>query len=465
MMVIASRKQEEEIGDGTNFVVVFAGELLQQAESLIRMGLHPSEIVAGYAKALTFTLKTLEEDKDLVATTVSDLKDESQLALAIRTAIASKQYGREAQISKLIAQTCLLAMPKTPSNFNVDNVRVAKILGGGLSDSTVVKGFVLAREPEGTVLSAENAKIAVYSCPFEMGGTETKGTVLFNSAKEMTEFSAGEEKLLQKVIDDIARAGVNVVVCGSNVSELALNFLERHHIMCVKVPTKFDLRRVCRTVGATPLVRMDAPTPEEMGHCDSVHSHEIGSTRVTVFRQDSDDSKVATLILRGATQNILDDIERAVDDGVNVVKQLTRDGRLLAGAGAAEIELARRVRNLGAATTTLEQYAISKFAESFEVVPRTLAENAGLDETEIVSSLYAAHERENGIGMGVDVDGGGLKNAAEAQIYDHLLSKLSAIRLATDVACTVLRVNQIIMAKTAGGPKPPAQRGGDFEDD
>jgi len=325
-----------------------------------------------------------------------------------------------------------------------------------------VKGFVIVREPEGFVHKVENAKVAVYGCPIEMTATETKGTVLFSNAKELREYASGEEKILGKVIEDIAKTGINVVVGGSNISELAMDFFERHRIMVVKIGSKFDLRRVCRTVGATALVRMDAPTPEEIGQCDSVYGKEIGSTRVVVFHQEKEDSKVSTIILRGATLNILDDIERAIDDGVNLVKQLTKDTRFVAGGGASEIELAKRIRVFGESTTTLDQYAIKKFGEAFEVVPRTLAENAGLDETEIISSLYAAHEREGGIAMGVDVDGGGLKNVVNDGIFDHLTTKLSAIRLATDVATTILRVNQIIMAKTAGGPKiPPQQQGMD----
>lgn len=209
--------------------------------------------------------------------------------------------------------------------------------------------------------------------------TETKGTVLIKNADEMLNFSKGEEKNLENSIKELADAGVKVVVSGSSIGELALHFLNRYNMLVVKVLSKFDLRRLCRVTGATPLSRFGVPTAEEMGYCDIVESVEIGSDRCTVFRQDSESTRTATIVLRGGTQNTLDDLERAIDDGVNVLKAVTRDTRLLAGAGAFEIELARLLHSVAESTPGINQYAINKFAEALEVIPRTLAENAGLD--------------------------------------------------------------------------------------
>lgn len=356
----------------------------------------------------------------------------------------------------------------------MDNVRVVKVLGGSLSDSRVVRGMVFAREPEGIVKKmADGGKVAVFNCGLDISQTETKGTVLLHNAKELSTFSHGEEKALEKVIKEIADSGVKVVISQSTVGELALHYLNRFNILCIKILSKFELRRVCRLIGATPLARVGAPTPEEAGWADVVETTEIGGDRVTVFRQEEGKPggkakpRMATVVLRGATANHLDDVERAIDDGVNVIKSLTRDARLVPGAGASEIELAKRVGEYGEKTPGLNQHSIRKFAEALEVVPRTLAENAGLDATEVVSSLIAKHSAEGGSDVGVDIDEEseeGIIDVKQKQIFDVLAAKEWAIKYAVGAAITVLNVDSIIMSKAAGGPKVPQQRPG-WDDD
>ncbi len=365
--------------------------------------------------------------------------------------------------------------------------------------------------------------------------------MLLHNAQEMLAFTRGEEQQLERAIKSLHDAGLRVVVAGATVGELALHYLNRFGILVVKVLSKFDLRRLCRVVGATPLARLGAPMPDEMGKVDVVETLEIGGDRVTVFRQEdgasssgsdssgSSTTRTATIVLRGATQSALDDAERAVDDGVNVVKALSRDERLVPGAGATELQLAQRVGRLRKDTPVLAQYAISKYAEAFEVVPRTLAESAGLDATAVLGQLYKAHsssssggggggggsggngsvdggvngstghsnddagndDGDNGEGSGssssskggetetaatagaaaeagidwawgVDIendangsDGDGTLDAHDEGILDLLATKSRAIRLATEAARTVLSVDQIIVARPAGGPKPP----------
>lgn len=230
--------------------------------------------------------------------------------------------------------------------------------------------------------------------------------------------------------------------------------------MAVKIPSKWELRRLCGAVNATALVRLGPPTAEEAGFVDLVEVREVGGRKVTVFEQDAESSRVASIILRASTHNVLDDLERAVDDGVNTVKVLTQDGRFLPGAGAVEMELARRIRKAADGSTGLDQYAMRKFAEALEVVPRMLAESAGQDATDAVTALYAAHDKGDAR-AGVVVEGAGA-GPAGVGVVDAFLVKDSALRLAVDAALTVLRVDQIIMAKPAGGPKP---RDGGPEDD
>ncbi|EHA49412.1 T-complex protein 1 subunit theta [Pyricularia oryzae] len=455
LLVMASQQQDAEMGDATNLVIVLAGELLRKAEELLRMGLKTADIVTGYERAQNFALETLEE---LEVDKVEELRSEEELSKALRTVIASKQNGNEDFLADLVAEAVLAVMPKNPANFNVDNVRVVKIMGGGLEQSRVVKGMVFSKEPDGSVKKAKKAKVGVYTCPIDISQTETKGTVLLKNAKEMLDFSKGEEAQLEAAIKELHDVGLRVVVVGSTVGELAMHYLNRYGILCIKILSKFELRRVCRVVGATPLARLGAPMPDEMGSVDIVETVEIGGDRVTVFRQEDDVTRTATVVLRGATQNHLDDIERAVDDGVNVVKAITKDPRLVPGAGCTEIQLVERLQAFGDKTAGLSQYSIKKFGEAFEVVPRTIAESAGLDATEVLSRLYAAAHKKEKWTTGVDIeneDGTGTLDAQEEGILDLLVSKQWAIKLATEAARTVLSVDQIIVARQAGGPKPP----------
>ncbi|KAK4218098.1 putative T-complex protein 1 subunit theta [Rhypophila decipiens] len=455
LLVMASQQQEAEMGDATNLVIVLAGELLKKAEDLLRMGLKTSDIVVGYERAQKIALDMLEE---LEVDTVEDLRTQAELSKAVRTVIASKQIGNEDFLADLVAEAVLAVLPKNPANFNVDNVRVVKIMGGGLQQSAVVKGMVFPKEPDGSVKKIKKAKVGVYTCPIDISQTETKGTVLLHNAKEMMDFTKGEETQLEAAIKELHDVGLRVVIAGSTVGDLALHYLNRYGILVIKILSKFELRRICRVVGATPLARLGAPMPDEMGSIDVVETQEIGGDRVTVFRQEGEVTRTATIVLRGATQNHLDDIERAVDDGVNVIKSITKDPRLVPGAGATEIELVERIQAVADKTQGLAQYSIKKYGEAFEVVPRTLAESAGLDATEVLSKLYAAHQKEDDWSTGVDIeneDGSGTLNAEENNILDLLVTKQWAIKLATEAARTILSVDQIIVARQAGGPKPP----------
>jgi T-complex protein 1 subunit theta len=463
LLVMASQQQESEMGDATCLVIVLAGELLGKAEQLLRLGLKTSDIIQGYEKACQYAVEQLDE---LSIDKVENVRSKEELAKALRTVISAKQNGSEDTLAELVAEAVLAVLPKNLAHFNIDNVRVVKILGGSLEQSKVVRGMVFNREPEGIIKKAAKAKVAVYTCPVDISQTETKGTVLLHNAKEVLDFTKGEEHQVETIVKEIHDSGVRVVVGGSTVGELALHYLNRYGILVIKVLSKFELRRLCRVVGASPLARLGAPMPDEMGQISVVETQEIGGDRVTVFRQDNEETRTATIVLRGATQNHLDDVERAVDDAVNSIKAVTKDPRLVPGAGATEMELLERVKAMGERTPGLMQYAIRKFGEAFEVIPRTLAESAGLDATEVLSRLYSAHaaskERKGGDRYwwctGVDIEnqeGTGVCDAEEEGILDLLSTKSWAIKLAAEAARTVLSVDQIIVARQAGGPKPP----------
>eukprot|EP00244_Chara_vulgaris_P007946 TRINITY_DN2983_c0_g3_i1.p1 TRINITY_DN2983_c0_g3~~TRINITY_DN2983_c0_g3_i1.p1 ORF type:complete len:262 (-),score=58.38 TRINITY_DN2983_c0_g3_i1:86-823(-) len=240
---------------------------------------------------------------------------------------------------------------------------------------------------------------------------------------------------------------------------MALHFCERYKLMVIKISSKFELRRLCRATGAVAMVKFEPPSLDVLGYVDSIATEEIAGENVIVVKNESSGNLLSTIVLRGSTQNILDEAERAVDDGVNTYKALCRDSRVVPGAGATEIEVAKRLKEFGRKETGLDQYAIEKFGDTLEVVPRTLAENAGLNATAIISALYAAHAAGN-VSVGVDVEGGTVKDMTKDNIWDLYCTKFWAMRFAADAVKTVLRVDQIVMAKIAGGPKPRQNPGG-----
>uniref|UniRef100_A0A0G4FZU3 CCT-theta n=1 Tax=Chromera velia CCMP2878 TaxID=1169474 RepID=A0A0G4FZU3_9ALVE len=493
LVVGAASMQEQEFGNATNFVVTFAGELLTQAEALCKMGLHTADIIKGFERALATVEETLP---GLTCWSLTDLKDTKQVQKAVKPAIAAKQYGLETELSALVAEAVTKVMPSDPKKFDVDNVRVAKINGSSLSNSFVVEGMVVGRPPSGTEQQKLNCKVLVLGCGLEMTGTETKGTVLLHNAEELLNFTKGEENKMEEVIKEIKDTGVEVIVSHGNIAEIAQHFCNKYKILTIKIQSKFELRRICRTLGATALVRLGAPLPEEMGTAESVEVVEMASQKATVLK--AKDTKVSTIVLRGASSNALEEVERAIDNAIQTVRAGTKDSKFVPGAGASEIELALVLRKTGVMETGLDQYAVLKFGEALECVPKILAENAGFRATDTVTELYAAHQAGGLKTAGVDVDGGqpfgssperdaALKPVAEARsragaavaasddtashvicsatlgVVDHMQTKLWAIKLSTDAVLTVLRVDQIIMSKPAGGPKP--KEGGPGDDD
>jgi len=456
MLQMAAETQDSECGDGTNLTVSFAGGLLSNTEDLLRMGLHTSEVILGYKKAGE---KLVDEIlPSLVVSELKDARDRDELIRVVKPVLAAKQYGCEDILAPLVAEACLGTMNVSGRPFvSPESVRVVKILGGNISQSHVVNGMVVMRGAETTLLKVEEAKVTVFGCGIEASATEAKGTVLMENADDLKGYNKSEEKKMEEIIKSIAETGTKLVVSGGTISEMALHFIERYNMMCIKINSKWELRRLCTATNSTALVRLGPATADEMGFCDSVSVKEVGGRKVTILSQSKsakDDCRLSTIVLRASTSSVLQDLERAIDDGVHCCKTACRDARLVPGAGATEMELSIKIKEYGDTCPGLDQYAIRAFAKALEFVPRTLAENSGQDAAVVLAALGAAHANGNAT-MGVDINAAGTGREGTRETGDELLdllaTKLSAFRLAIDAAITVLRVDQIIMSKPAGG--------------
>ena len=330
-----------------------------------------NDIITGYEKALEVAYKALDgifslpqciSPAELSTTTVSDLRDVSCVSSAILPVICAKQYGYEDVLARAIAEACLYTLPAAPATpkLDVDNVRTARLLGGSIAQTHMMPGMVLQHRPQNAGRHAQHAKVLVLTCGLEASSSETKGTVLLQSAQELLQFTRSEEAAFGDEIEAIAKTGVNVIFAGGSISEIARHFLNRFGIMGVSVGSKFDLRRLCKALGATALVRVGPPTAEEIGTCDAVDVTEIGGKKVVVLRAARGEGRIATVVVRGSTENLLEDVERAVDDGVNAVKTLCTDPRLCPGAGGAEAGMAVKVAAFGEECPGLDQYAVRK---------------------------------------------------------------------------------------------------------
>lgn len=457
VMVLGANMQEKEMGDGTNFVLLFSGELLRKAQELIHMGVHPSDIIKGYTVAMEKARELLE---GLVYYTLKDVFDEKKLAEGVRTTIAAKQHGLEDFMSDIVAKACITVMPRSnPQNFNVDNVRVLKLLGGDLQETHVVRGLALDTRPQTSTKKKSKVKVACFTCSVAATQTETKGTILLNSANELLNYSKSEEDHMHKIIKTYHDMGIEIIVSGEKFSDMALHFMNKYNMMSLRIFSKYMMRRVCRLVGGRPMVTLDGAREEDFGFITAAYTKEVGDKIITILEQDKDSRSVcSTIVLRGSTENQMNDMERACNDAISVVTQITRDARFLPGAGAAELQLGMKLQDFGATQTGLDQYAIKAYGEALESVPRQLAANAGADSEDILAKLRAAHAKGD-TKFGVNIVTKDVGDMTQLGVMDLLATRLKGLVLASKAALTILRVDHIIMRKPAGGPRKPKNRG------
>lgn len=366
------------------------------------------------------------------------------------------------KFSKMLAQACVQILPAKANTFNHENIRMVKILGGSIEDSQVLKGLVVCRYPASSnhdLDSLVNCKVAVFNCPFDPNSGDTKGTVLFHNKDELLNYNATEEDYAKKLAENVVASGAKVVIVGGSISELCMHYLNSHGLFVVRIMSKFELQRICKALNASPLASLGQPTQEELGFVDRVEVREIGSTKVILLHKDNENTKLVSIILRGGTMTLIDDCERSLINGISGFKQLLEDPRYVTGACSTEAYLYNTIETFGNKLTGMEQYSVTKFGQAFEGFIRVLSGNAGIDPNTAIPDLLSKNVEKPA--WGIDVLNGKLEDNEKFVVVDNMEAKANAIKLASKTAITILRIDQIIMSKPAGGPKPKSNAGWD----
>ena len=441
MLVEVAKTQEDEVGDGTTTAVIIAGELLKKAENLLEMEIHPTIIAMGYRQAS-------EKAQEILDDIAIDASDRDTLMKVAMTAMTGK--GTE-KAREPLAQLIVDAVKQVEEDGEVekDHIKIEKKEGAAVDDSTLVQGVIIDKERvhPGMPKKVENAKIALLNCPIEVKETEVDAEIRITDPSQMQAFIEQEEQMIRDMVEKIKSSGANVVFCQKGIDDLALHYLSREGIMALKRVKKSDIKRIERATGARLVTNIDDLTAEDLGEAGVIYEKKIFD-EVLTFIEECRDPKAISIILRGSTKHVAEEMERALEDAIGVVASTLEDREVVAGGGAPEVEIARKLREYADTISGREQLAVSAFADALEIVPKTLAENAGLDSIDVLVDLRAAHEESPY--MGIDVFDGNIVDMKEAGVIEPHRVKKQAIQSAAEAAEMILRIDDVIAASSSG---------------
>jgi len=452
MMVEVAKTQDDMVGDGTTTSVVLAGELLKKAEELLDQNIHPTTIVSGYRKATKKAMEILEN----IGVTV-DLDDKEMLKKIAITSMGSKAVGTAREHLAEIAIEAVRQIAERRGDrwvADIDNVQIIKKEGKSLHDTELVKGVILDKEVvhSGMPKRVENAKIALLNCPLEIEKTEFSAEIRIRDPSQMKAFLDQETTMLKDMVEKIAATGANVVICQKGIDDMAQHFLAKKGILAVRRAKESDMEKLSRATGGRIVTNIDDLKAEDLGFAELVEERKIGDDKM-VFIEGCKDPKSVSILIRAGLERMVDEAERAMHDALSVVADVYEKNKIVAGGGAVEAEIAKELRKYAVQVGGREQLAIEAFAEAIETIPKTLAENSGLEQIDIIVELRAAHEKGE-VWAGVDVFEGKVANLWEKGVVEPLSVKEQAIKSAAEAAAMILRIDDVIAAS-----KPEEEKG------
>jgi thermosome len=453
MMVEIAKTQDDMVGDGTTTAVVLASELLKKAEELLDQNIHPTILVSGYRKAAQKAIEII--GKTAMPVNIEDRKTLLKVAL---TSMSSKAVGAAREHLAEIAIDAVKQITEQRGDkkiADIDNIQLVKKTGKSLLETQLVSGIIIDKEVvhSGMLKKKENAKIALLDSALEIEKTEISAEIRIRDPTQMKAFLDQETNMMQEMAKKIKASKADVVFCQKGIDDMVQHFLAKEGIIAARRIKESDMEKLARATGGRITSDLDDLTAKDLGQAGLVEERKIGDDKMIFVEKCKDPHSVAILI-RAGLERMVDEAERAMTDSLSVVSDVIENSKIVAGGGAVEVEVAKELRRYATKVGGREQLAVEAFADAVEVIPRTLAENAGLEPIDIIVELRSAHEKEDGKHKGVNVFTGKLQNSLDSGVIEPAVVKEQAIKSAAESAAMILRIDDVIAATKpkAGGP-------------
>lgn len=456
MMVEIAKTQDEAVGDGTTTAVIIAGELLKEAENLLEKQIHPTIITKGFRLAKIKALEILNKLSYNVT-----IKDEKTLRRIANTAMTGKSAERASdKLTELAVKAVIKIADKETNEIDTENIKIEKKQGGSMSDTELIEGIVLDKEVVHTGMPKriEKAKIALLDSALEVKELEGDAKINIDSPEKLQAFLDEEEKSLKNMVNSIIKSGANVVFCQKGIDDIAQHYLAKANILAARRVKKSDMEKLARATGATIITNIKDLTKNDLGYAGVVQEKKIAGDEM-IFVEKCRDPKAVTILIRGGSEHVVDEVERAMEDAIKGLAAALELGKIVPGGGAIEVQLAKQLRKYAESFKGREQLAINAFAEAIEIVPKSLAENAGLDPIDKLAQLRAEHDKKR-VASGLDVFTGKVQNMINLGVVEPLKIKLQALKSAGEVAEMILRIDDMISAGAEGKGKSSMPPGG-----
>ena len=459
MMVEVAKTQAEEVGDGTTTAVVIAGELLKKAGELLEQNIHPTVIIRGFNMARDKSLEILEKISEPVT-----LTDTETLTKIASTSMSGKSgYGYSKELAKIVVEAIKLVAEKKDGKTVVDieNVKREKKHGGSSKDTELIRGIVIDKEVvhPGMPKRLKNVRIALIDAALEVKETETDAQIQITDPTKLQEFVEQEERMLKGMVDKVAVSTANVVLCQKGIDDVAQHYLAKKDILAARRVKKSDMEKLAKATGARIVTNINDLKKTDLGYAKVVEEEKVADEEM-IFVRDCKNPKAVTILVRGGTEHVVDEVDRAIEDAIGAVSSSVEMGKIVAGGGSPEAEAARELRKYAETFSGREQLAINAFADALEIIPRSLAESGGLDPIDSMVNLRAEHDKGKTT-VGVNVLGGDISDMLSKGVIEPLKVKTQAIKSASDAAEMILRIDDVISAsKLDKGGMPPMPPGG-----
>jgi len=460
MMVEVAKAQDKEVGDGTTTAVVLAGELLRRAEELSQDQIHSTTIVAGYRNAADKALEVLNK----LALPV-ELNDKESLRNAALTSVRSKIVGGvRNHLADISVEAIDLVKEERGASYtaDVDNIQLVKKQGKSVLDTQLVKGVIVDKEVvhPGMPKSSKNPKIALLNCALEIEKTEMSAEIRISDPTKMKLFLEQETQMMKSMVDKIKASGANVVLCQKGIDDIAQHFLAKEGIMAVRRIKQSDMEKLARATGGRVVTNLDDLKVNDLGTAGLAEERKFGEDKM-VFIEGCKDPRAVGILIRGGLERLVDEVERSLKDSLHVVADIVKRNKIVAGGGAIEVEVSKRLKEHAAKVGGREQLAVEAFAGAIETIPKILAENAGLDPIDVMVALRSSHEKADGLWMGVDVVTGKPVEMMKLGVIEPVIVKEQAIKSAVEAASMILRIDDVIAAAKPPPTPPKGPPGGE----